>query len=62
MLIGGVDVIEAVAIGVTAALSFALLAIEYALFTAAITAFIILTPMRWGRARSRRPDSGGWPP
>ena len=42
MLIGGLDVVEALAIALAAAFSFALLAIEYALFTAAITAFIIL--------------------
>ena len=42
MLIGGLDVVEALAIALAAAFSFALLAIEYALFTAAITTFIIL--------------------
>jgi Fusaric acid resistance protein-like len=50
MLIGGLDVVEAFAIGITAALSFALLAIEYALFTAAITTFIILTAHALGQA------------
>jgi hypothetical protein len=42
MLIGGLDVVEALAIALAAAFSYALLAIEYALFTAAITTFIIL--------------------
>ena len=37
------------AIAITAALSFALLAIEYALFTAAITTFIILTAHALGQ-------------
>ena len=41
-LIGGVDVIEAVVIAVAAAFSYALLAIEYALFTAAITTFAVV--------------------
>jgi Fusaric acid resistance protein-like len=50
MLIGGLDVLEALAIAVTAALSFALLTIEYALFTAAITTFIILTAHALGQA------------
>jgi hypothetical protein len=50
VLIGGLDVVEAVAIAITAALSFALLAIEYALFTAAITTFIILTAHALGQA------------
>jgi Fusaric acid resistance protein-like len=50
MLIGGLDVIEALAIAITAGLSFALLAIEYALFTAAITTFIILSAHALGQA------------
>ena len=63
MLIGGVDVIEAVVIGVTAAFSFALLAIEYALFTAAITAFIVLSAHALGQgAEQARRTSGRWPP
>ncbi len=41
-LIGGLDVLEAIAIAITAALSFALLAVEYALFTAAITSFAVI--------------------
>ena len=59
MLIGGVDVIEAVAIGVTAALSFALLAIEYALFTAAITTFIILTAHALGQGAEQAAGQRG---
>ena len=50
MLIGGLDVVEALAIALTAAFSFALLAIEYALFTAAITTFIILSAHALGQA------------
>jgi Fusaric acid resistance protein-like len=53
MLIGGLDVLEALAITITAALSFALLAIEYALFTAAITTFIILTAHALGQAAGK---------
>ena len=41
-LIGGIDAIEAVVIAATAALSYALLAIEYALFTASITGFVVV--------------------
>jgi Fusaric acid resistance protein-like len=49
-LIGRHAPVEAVAIGIAAAFSFALLAIEYALFTAAITAFIILSAHALGEA------------
>jgi hypothetical protein len=49
-LIGGLDVLEALAITLAAAFAFALLAIEYALFTAAITTFIILSAHALGQA------------
>jgi hypothetical protein len=49
MLIGPLPVVEALAIAIAAAFSFALIAIEYALFTAAITAFIILTSHALGQ-------------
>jgi hypothetical protein len=49
VLIGGLDLVEALAIALSAAFSFALLAIEYALFTAAITAFIILSAHALGQ-------------
>lgn len=42
LAIGGLPVLEAVAVAVAAAFSFALLAIEYALFTTAITSFAII--------------------
>jgi Fusaric acid resistance protein-like len=42
ILLGGSDIAEGVAIWIAAAWSFALLAIEYALFTAAITCLIVL--------------------
>ncbi len=48
-LIGHHAAVEAVAIGIAAAFAFALLAIEYALFTAAITAFIILSAHALGQ-------------
>ncbi len=48
-LIGHHVVADAVAIGIAAAFAFALLAIEYALFTAAITAFIILSAHALGQ-------------
>lgn len=48
-LIGHHATVEAVAIGITAAFAFALLAVEYALFTAAITAFIILSAHALGQ-------------
>jgi uncharacterized membrane protein YccC len=48
-LIGDYAAVEAVALGVAAAFAFALLAIEYALFTAAITAFIILSAHALGQ-------------
>jgi hypothetical protein len=49
VMIGAFPVVEALTIAITAALSFALIAIEYALFTAAITAFIILTAHALGQ-------------
>jgi uncharacterized membrane protein YccC len=48
-LIGDHAAVEAVALGVAAAFALALLAIEYALFTAAITAFIILSAHALGQ-------------
>jgi hypothetical protein len=48
-LIGGIDVIEALAIALTAALSYALLAIEYALFTVAITSFAVIFAHAFGQ-------------
>ena len=48
-LIGGLDLLEALAIGVTAALSWALLAIEYALFTTAITSFAVIIAHTFGQ-------------
>jgi uncharacterized membrane protein YccC len=49
MLVGPLPVLEALAIAIAAAFSFALISIEYALFTAAITAFIILTAHALGQ-------------
>jgi hypothetical protein len=48
-LIGGTPVLEAVALGAAAALSWALLAIEYALFTTAITAFAVIIAHAFGQ-------------
>jgi len=48
-LIGGLDLLEAVAIAAASAFSFALLAIEYALFTAAITAFAVIYAHAFGQ-------------
>lgn len=48
-LIGQHPAADVVAIGIAAAFSFALLAIEYALFTAAITTFIILSAHALGQ-------------
>ena len=48
-LIGGADVLEALAIVLAAALSYSLLAIEYALFTAAITAFAVIYAHAFGQ-------------
>jgi hypothetical protein len=55
-LIGPHAVADAVAIGIAAAFSLALLAIEYALFTAAITAFIILTVHALGQDAEQAAD------
>ncbi len=52
-LVGHDAVPAAIAIAIAAAFSFALLAIEYALFTAAITAFIILTAHALGQAAAQ---------
>jgi hypothetical protein len=48
-LIGGADWLEALAIVLAAALSYSLLAIEYALFTAAITAFAVIYAHAFGQ-------------
>ena len=48
-LIGGADLLEALAIVLAAALSYSLLAIEYALFTAAITAFAVIYAHAFGQ-------------
>ena len=48
-LVGGIDVLEALAIALTAALSYALLAIEYALFTTAITSFAVIFAHAFGQ-------------
>lgn len=48
-LLGGIETLEALAIVLAAALSFALLAIEYALFTAAITAFAVIYAHAFGQ-------------
>ena len=50
ILLGGSPVAECVAIAVAAAFSFALLAIEYALFTAAITCLIVLLSHALGQS------------
>jgi hypothetical protein len=55
-LIGQHAVADAVAIGIAAAFTLALLAIEYALFTAAITAFIILTVHALGQGAEQAAD------
>ena len=50
ILVGGVPVLECVVIAVAAAYSFALLAIEYALFTGAITCLIVLLSHALGQS------------
>lgn len=55
-LVGGVEVAEAIAVGAAAALSFALLAIEYALFTAAITSFAVIYSHAFGQPAMQAAD------
>jgi uncharacterized membrane protein YccC len=55
-LIGGTDVLEALAIVLAAALSYSLLAIEYALFTAAITAFAVVYAHAFGQPAMQAAD------
>jgi hypothetical protein len=56
ILIGGLPIVEAATIAIAAALSFALLAIEYALFTTAITTFIVLLAHALGQAAWQAAD------
>jgi hypothetical protein len=58
-LIGGIDVLEAIAIVVAASLSFALLAVEYALFTAAITGFAVIYAHALGQPAFQAADERG---
>jgi hypothetical protein len=58
-LIGGVEIVEALAITIAAAFSFALLAIEYALFTAAITSFAVIYAHSFGQAALEAADERG---
>ena len=50
MAIGGLPVLEAGVMTIAAALSFAMLAIEYAFFTAAISAFVVLLAHAMGQS------------
>ena len=47
---------DAIAIGVAAAFAFALLAIEYGLFTAAITAYVVLVAHALGQSAFEAAD------
>jgi hypothetical protein len=55
-LIGGADALEALAIVLATALSYSLLAIEYALFTAAITAFAVIYAHAFGQPAMQAAD------
>jgi hypothetical protein len=55
-LLGGVEVLEALAIVAAAAFSYALLAIEYALFTAAITSFAVIYAHAFGQPALQAAD------
>jgi hypothetical protein len=55
-LFGGVEVLEALAIVLAAALSYSLLAIEYALFTAAITSFAVIYAHAFGEPALQAAD------
>ena len=56
ILVGGSAVVECIAIALTAGLSFALLAIEYALFTTAITCLIVLLSHALGQSAWQAAD------
>ena len=55
-LIGGNDVLVAIAVVFSAAFSYSLLAIEYALFTAAITAFAVIYAHAFGQPALQAAD------
>jgi uncharacterized membrane protein YccC len=56
ILLGGSAIAEAVAICIAAAFTFALLAIEYALFTAAITCLVVLLTHALGQSAFQAAD------
>src|SRR5262245_32909762 len=59
MAIGGLPLLEAIAMTIAAGLSFALLAIEYALFTASISAFVVLLAHSLGQSAWQVADERG---
>ena len=59
MAIGGLAVVEALVIAIAAAFSFAFLAIEYAVFTTAITAFVVLLSHAMGQSAWQAADERG---
>jgi hypothetical protein len=56
MLIGGLPLVESLAMMLAAGLCFALLALEYALFTAAITSFVVILAHAMGQSAWQAAD------
>jgi uncharacterized membrane protein YccC len=56
MIIGGLPLVESLAMMTAAALCFALLALEYALFTAAVTAFVVILAHAMGQSAWQAAD------
>ncbi len=59
MVIGGLPLVESIAMTIAAALCFALLALEYALFTAAVTAFVVILAHALGQSAWQAADERG---
>lgn len=59
MVIGGLPLVESLAMVLAAGLCFALLALEYALFTAAVTAFVVILAHAMGQSAWQAADQRG---
>ncbi len=59
MAIGGLPLVESIAMMLAAGLCFALLALEYALFTAAVTSFVVILAHAMGQSAWQAADERG---
>ncbi len=59
MAIGGLPLVESIAMTLAAGLCFALIALEYALFTAAVTSFVVILAHAMGQSAWQAADQRG---